>query len=146
MPKDQHERSVPILLKPSDDEPWRPRTDQDSLWKMERHPRLWRPPTDVFETEAAYTVVVEIAGMRGADFSVTFDDQLLSIRGVRAEAASQKAYHQMEIAYGNFETHIRVPAKVDVPSIEATYTDGFLRVTLPKARSRSVPIEDEPRS
>ena len=142
MPSDQQVNSVAILLKPSDDDPSRPRIDQESLWNPERQARLWRPPTDVFETDAAYTVVVEIAGMRGADLAVTFEDQMLSIRGVRAEAASQKAYHQMEIAYGNFETHIRVPAPVEVSSVEATYVDGFLRVVLPMAKPKRVPIED----
>ncbi len=80
--------------------------------------------------------------MRGADFSVTYEDQLLSIRGARAETVSQKAYHQMEIAYGEFETHVRLPSPVEVASIEATYMDGFLRVILPKTQPRRVPIKD----
>jgi HSP20 family molecular chaperone IbpA len=115
--------------------------DAESTWRLQAAGRRWRPPTDVFETEEAYTVVVEIAGMRGADIAVTFEKQLLRVRGVRSEAATQKAYHQMEIAYGEFETQVRVPAPVEVAQVEATYMDGFLRVRLPKARPHRVAVE-----
>src|SRR3990172_9477395 len=84
----------------------------------------------------------EIAGMRGADISVVFEKQLLKIQGQRSEAASRKAYHQIEIAYGEFETHVRFPSPVEVAQVEATYMDGFLRVRLPKARPHRVEIEE----
>jgi HSP20 family protein len=85
-------------------------------------------------------VVVEVAGMRGSEFSVTFDEQLLSIRGVRADKGGLKAYQQMEIAYGEFATEVRVPAVVDSGKVEATYADGFLRVVLPKVQPKQVSI------
>ena len=37
-------------------------------------PRLWRPPTDVYETDDAVTVKIEIAGMDPKDFNISFED------------------------------------------------------------------------
>ncbi|MCK4960866.1 MAG: Hsp20/alpha crystallin family protein, partial [Anaerolineales bacterium] len=52
------------------------------------------------------------------------------------------AYHQMEIAHGEFETEVRIPDPIDASNIEATYSDGFLRVVLSKTRPRQVSISD----
>ena len=107
-----------------------------------RHPHIWRPPTDIYATEEAYIVLVEIAGMRGADFSVTFDRKRLVVKGIRSDTSVRKAYHQMEIAYGDFEAEVEVPSAIDVASIEATYNDGFLRVVLPISKPQSIEISD----
>ena len=133
--------SVKIQLKASGEESWPPSSEHDSFWGIKRRTHTWRPPTDVYETDGAYLVRVEIAGMKGADFSVTFDKQALVIRGVRSDEGSQKAYHQMEISYGEFETAVQVPEPVKVPEIEASYVDGFLRVELPKAQPKVISIE-----
>jgi HSP20 family molecular chaperone IbpA len=130
-----------IQLQASDDDSWPPTAEHDSFWGIKRRAHTWRPPTDVYETDGSYHVRVEIAGMRGAEFSVTFDKQSLIIRGVRSDEGSQKAYHQMEIGYGEFETTIQVSEPVKVPDIEASYVDGFLRVELPKAQPKVITIE-----
>jgi HSP20 family protein len=114
----------------------------DYGWRLQPHTRAWRPPTDILEKEDAYLVVVEVAGMRGSEFSVTCDGQVLAVRGVRPEGEQVKAYHQMEITYGEFVTELELPAPVNTEAIKATYADGFLRIVLPKARSTSIPIED----
>ena len=114
--------------------------DTSSAWRSLQRSNLWRPPTDVYETEEAFVVLVEVAGMRGLEFSVSLERQALSIRGVRGDAGAMRAYHQMEIAYGQFETVVRIPVAVEAAEIEATYGDGFLRVVLPKARPKRIPI------
>ncbi len=48
----------------------------------------------------------------------------------------------MEIDYGDFATDIRVPRKIDASAIEATYSDGFLRVVLPKAIPKNIEISE----
>jgi HSP20 family molecular chaperone IbpA len=111
-------------------------------WRVVHQSHLWRPPTDVYETEAAFVVLVEIAGMRGKEFQVTFDKKKLSVRGARSDSKQKKAYHQMEIAYGDFATDVDVPVPVDVSTIEANYNDGFLKVILPKRTPTRVPVKD----
>ncbi|NIS82088.1 MAG: Hsp20 family protein [Anaerolineales bacterium] len=108
-----------------------------------RRSHIWRPPTDVYETEDAYIVLVEIAGMRDAEIAVTFGRRNLTIKGSRADTSARKAFHQMEIAYGEFATEAEVPSAIDASTIEATYSDGFLRVVLPKAKAKSVKVGDK---
>jgi HSP20 family protein len=126
----------------AEDDPWPVEPTRISGWRLVRRSHAWRPPTDVLETDEAYVVVVEVAGMRGADFSVTYNQRVLSIQGIRADTSHRKAYHQMEIAYGEFASEVRIPVPIETSEIEATYNDGFLRVILPKAQSRDVPIGD----
>jgi HSP20 family protein len=105
-----------------------------SRWRLSGRPVLWKPPTDLCETNEAYIVRVEIAGVREEDFSVSIQDQLVTIRGIRTEPAEKKAYHQMEIHFGEFQTEVELPGKVRVNQVEAVYQDGFLRVILGKVR------------
>jgi HSP20 family protein len=103
-------------------------------WRVQRHSGAWHPPTDVYENEDAFIVIVEIGGMRQGEFAVNIDRQLLSIRGVRHESEGMKVYHQMEIAYGDFLSEVRIPKPVISEEIKAMYGDGFLRVILPKVK------------
>ncbi|MBN1146914.1 MAG: Hsp20/alpha crystallin family protein [Anaerolineales bacterium] len=100
----------------------------------------WRPPTDVYEFEETLVVRVEIAGMREEDFSIQLNGRLLSIRGARQDVAERRAYHQMEIRFGEFSIDLELPFDVESEQVQATYSNGFLRVQLPKARPRHIPI------
>lgn len=109
-------------------------------WVSASQHKIWRPPTDVYETDDCITVKVEIAGMKEEDFAISLDARTLVISGVRHDATAKLGYQQMEILYGRFETHVHVPGAVDVDGIEATYQNGFLNVRLPKAKPRQVPV------
>ena len=94
---------------------------------------LWRPPTDVYETEESFIVKVEIAGMREEDIEVAVENNILLVSGNRADTPERKAYyHQMEIQSGKFEIAVELPAPIDVEKAGAEYKDGFLTVNLPK--------------
>lgn len=96
----------------------------------------WRPPTDVYEIDDAVIVRVEIAGMHETDFSIILDGRYLSIRGVRQDVTERRAYHQMEIRFGEFNVDVEMPATIDVENVQATYQNGFLKIILPKVHMR----------
>jgi len=96
----------------------------------------WRPPTDVYEIDDAVIVRVEIAGMHETDFSIILDGRYLSIRGVRQDVTERRAYHQMEIRFGEFNVDVEMPAAIDVENVQATYQNGFLKIILPKVHLR----------
>lgn len=131
-----------VQLHAAEDDSWPPKSEHSSMWGLKRRTHKWRPPTDVYETDKSYQVRVEIAGMRGSDISVTFERQTLVIQGARSDVGQRKAYHQLEIAYGEFETAIQIQEPVEVSKIEASYVDGFLRVELPKLTPKRVSIEE----
>jgi HSP20 family protein len=103
-------------------------------WRVQRHSGAWHPPTDVFENEDAYIVLVEVGGMRHGEFTINMEGELLSISGVRRESEGMKVYHQMEIAYGDLLSEVSIPKPVESEKIKATYGDGFLRIMLPKTK------------
>jgi len=110
-------------------------------WVVMRHAQAWRPPTDVYETDEAVIVRVEVAGMQETDFAVSLTDRVLVITGVRQDPCSKVAYHQMEVRYGEFRTEVYLHWAVETNNIEAVYSDGFLQVTLPKLHPRKVQVQ-----
>ncbi len=111
-------------------------------WVVWHTAQTWRPPTDVYETDEAVIVRVEIAGMRDADFVVTVRNELLTISGARTDPSPKVAYHQFEVRYGEFRTEVFLHWAIEQSEITAAYQDGFLTVTLPKARVRRVRVTD----
>ena len=103
-------------------------------------PHLWRPATDLFEMEDRYVVRVEVAGMNEKDFSISMDQNVLTIRGTRPDSGERRAFHQMEIQYGDFITQVELPTHIERDGVEAEYQDGFLRVILPKAHPKQIQI------
>ncbi len=112
---------------------------------MERPPRTsaWRPPTDLYETADDVVVRVEVAGIQPGDFTITFDRRRLIVRGRRQGDVEPRAYHQMEISFGDFLSELEIPCAVDAEEIEAQYTGGFLEIILPKAQAHRITIEED---
>jgi HSP20 family protein len=104
-----------------------------SRWILISHSHLWRPPTDVYETDEAYIIQIEVAGMSGADFGISLHERRVTVHGVRQDPGGARAYHQMEIHFGEFRTDVEVPGPIDRRSVRADYLDGYLKVLLPKA-------------
>lgn len=111
-------------------------------WRFLSRPHVWRPPTDVYETEDAFVVRVEIAGMRAEDFGISLVERSLCVHGMRQDAPERRAYHQMEIPFGEFSTEVELSYPVNPDLAEAIYQDGFLRITLPKAHPQQVQVSD----
>jgi HSP20 family protein len=102
----------------------------------------WSPPTDMYETDEAYILRVELAGMRASDFEITFEDGYLQISGTRPDVPERRAYQQMEIRFGRFSTTVGLPGPVDVDASRAEYDDGFLTVTLPKIKPTFIEVKE----
>ena len=107
---------------------------------------VWRPPTDVYETDDSVVVVVEIAGLTEGDYTVTLSGRTLLISGERRDPADRRdpaerlAYQQMEIRHGRFRTQVHLPWALEPQGQQASYANGFLRVVLSKAQVRRVPV------
>ena len=116
---------------------------ETSRWRIISRPHVWRPPTDVYETEDAIIIRVEVAGMREADFTISLVERSLTIRGIRQDTSERRAYHQMEIPFGEFSTEFELPYLIISDKVEATYHDGFLRISLPIAQPKHIKVEGQ---
>jgi len=107
--------------------------------------KIWNPPTDVFETEGAIVVKMEIAGVRDQDLHISVENNLLVIRGSREEAhpAPKQNFHLIEIHYGQFERVFRLPGGLDTEHIAADYRQGFLSVRIPRKEYHRATVQVE---
>lgn len=105
----------------------------------------WQPVLDVFETDDAVVVRVEIAGVRGEDLRVQVDGEMLRVSGVRRAPTEPKPkrLHRMEIAFGPFEREVRIALPFDRDGVVAHLEDGLLTITLPKRLPTRRQIEVE---
>ena len=110
-------------------------------WQVNMRSYSWSPPTDVYETETHLIIRVEVAGMRETDFSIRVDRNYLTISGTRMDVPERRAYHQIEIRFGEFATAIELPQGVDVDGTRAEYEDGFLMVFVPKSMSTKMTVD-----
>lgn len=124
------------------------RIDREREWVVQGYAvwqarRQYTPPTDVLELPDKLVVVVEIAGMRAHEFSITLYDTRLVISGNRERPSLQNAaYHQVEIGYGGFRVEVALPWSVKRDDVIASYKDGFLQVELPRRADEQVHYVD----
>ncbi len=100
-------------------------------------PSMWRPPTDVYETQDAVVILVEIAGMDPDKIQVEFSDRVLRVSGKRPDKHRRAASHCLEVQYGEFSSEVYLPGQYNLDAIEAEYVDGFLTIALPKIKPES---------
>jgi HSP20 family protein len=112
-------------------------------WKLTTRSNSWRPPTDIFDTADKIIVRVEIPGMNDAGFNIIIDQSILVISGTRLDACGKRAFHQMEIHFGDFSTEVDINHPIILDEVSAEYKDGFLLVILPKALNEENAPEKE---
>jgi HSP20 family protein len=95
----------------------------------------WLPVADVLETPEAYVVELELPGLGRDDVDVQFHGDELVVRGERHPCGSE-AFHRLERRYGPFARAFRFSAPVEPGRVEAEFSDGILRLTVPKALPR----------
>ena len=72
--------------------------------------------------------------MRREDIEISLRDGTLTISGERKrETSGGEKSERTERYVGKFRRSIQLPTHVDANKINATYRDGILKVTLPKA-------------
>lgn len=97
----------------------------------------WKPNINIYETDQALIICVDLAGMKPSSIQVEADRDLLVLRGERPRPIPEHSggaigVHLMEIDTGAFCRQIEIPASVSRGKISAKYTDGLLWITLPK--------------
>jgi HSP20 family protein len=106
----------------------------------------WLPACDVFEDQDAVKIVAEVPGVGPEDVKISLENNLLTIRGEKRQQAEEKTerVHRYERTYGSFERAFSLPTTVDPEKIAASYANGILTVTIPKAeraRPREIPVK-----
>ena len=94
----------------------------------------WMPALDLYQNNDNVVAVVELPGMRKEDIEISLHEGMLTISGERKHEASENENAERSERYvGKFRRSITLPTRVDASKVNATYKDGILTVTLPKA-------------
>ena len=97
--------------------------------------RTFVPVADIFETDVALTVVMEMPGVEKKDVSIALEDDVLRVEG----KIDFSKYQGMEPVYteyvvGHYARGFTLSSKIDRDAISAQLDDGVLTLTLPKAK------------
>jgi HSP20 family protein len=93
------------------------------------------PALDVHETDNDIVVSAALPGVKPDDVEMTITGQTLSLRGEfkADEEIKRDQYLYRERRFGSFSRSLQLPVRVQGERAEATFTDGILTLTIPKA-------------
>src|SRR5437868_2785346 len=97
--------------------------------------RYFVPTTDIFETEDALIVVMEIPGVEKKDVEINLENDTLRIEG-RIDYGKYEGLEPLYAEYnvGHFARGFALSNKIDQGQISAEVDNGVLTLKLPKAR------------
>ena len=96
--------------------------------------RFFVPNTDVYETEEALTVVMEVPGVKKSDLDVQVKGRTIRISGAKAVGYPERAgVHRRERLGGRFDRALTLPIEIDAAAVKAECRDGILALLLPRA-------------
>jgi HSP20 family protein len=118
----------------------------------------WQPSVDVSQTDKEWLIEVDLPGVSKDNIDVQVHNDYLVLRAQlhqetppaeseNAGETSNRQYHLRERRYGYFERVLALPENVDEENISCEFTNGLLKVHVPKtaqpeARGRRIPISD----
>jgi HSP20 family protein len=102
----------------------------------------WSPNVNLYETDQAYVVCVDLAGVDKEKIDVEVHENQLTLKGAREvpmqcgpdeNAARRPRVHLMEIDHGAFSRTVELPQDVVRDKITAQYLNGMLWIEIPKS-------------
>lgn len=100
------------------------------------------PLADVEESDDAYTVEVELPGVKKDDMEIGISGRRITVRGERKERQRVGMLRRRERVVGRFEYEVVLPGEVEEDGVEAHLDEGVLTIRAPKpARDRRRRIE-----
>ncbi len=101
---------------------------------------VFAPRLEVVERENEYLVTAELPGLEEKDFQLEVHGSVLTVRGEKCDehASDQKGRHFSERVYGEFRRAVELPVEVASDKATASFKNGVLTVTLPKAETTKV--------
>jgi HSP20 family molecular chaperone IbpA len=106
--------------------------------------RIFVPTADIYETQDALTVILEMPGVEKENVNVGVENGLLHVEG-RIDLSKYQGLQPLYIEYniGHYSRSFQLSSKIDQGKIEAAMKDGVLSLTLPKveeAKPRTIQV------
>ena len=95
------------------------------------------PALNVWTSQEGLNITAEVPGVSSDDIEISVVGDTLTLTGSRKpeELKEGARYHRQERGYGSFTRSIQLPYLVDVNKVEATFKNGILNITMPRAEA-----------
>ncbi len=104
--------------------------------ELTRDRRTFLPRTDIYETKDALVLVMDIPGANKDDIDITLEKNVLTVHAlVDPQVLDGYALALQEYEVGDYQRSFRLSNEINQDKIEADYSNGVLRLTLPKAEA-----------
>ncbi|MBA3315390.1 MAG: Hsp20/alpha crystallin family protein [Planctomycetaceae bacterium] len=92
------------------------------------------PAVNLYELEDEYVLTAELPGTKIEDLELTFAGGILTLKGCRddSEDVPEHRFRRSERFRGAWQRALSLPERIREEDLTATFTDGVLRVRLPK--------------
>ena len=111
-----------------------------SMWSANGSDGRTAFPLDVYATEDTLTILAAVPGMDPDQLDISIDKGQVTLKGAipnvaKSEEAKDATWYVHELPRGNFYRSVSVPFEIDADAADATFDNGMLRLTLPKAEA-----------
>lgn len=114
------------------------------IWDDFGRPSLVRgvrsaPFMDLLETADSLIIKAELPGMSPNDLDISIVDDFMTIKGEskKERHGEDEDYHHIERHYGFFSRTLRLPCKIKIDDVKATFKDGVLEISMPKCKEEA---------
>jgi HSP20 family protein len=96
------------------------------------------PSIDISETDGQFLITAELPGMKKEDINLNIENGGLTIHGERKSEQEEKGktFHRVETRRGSFNRSFQLPDYVDEDTINASYKNGVLQISMDKAENK----------
>jgi len=121
-------------------DPWRDFFNLENFFPETSLSPRGLPAVNISEDEKGFNIDVVAPGFKKEDFKVNVEDDILTIsaesQSETTEGGDKKQYSRREYSYSSFTRSFRLPENAKDDAINATYTDGILKLTVPKSEQQ----------
>jgi HSP20 family protein len=95
------------------------------------------PAINIWTNDEGQFITAEMPGVNPEDLDIDVTGDALSISGKRKqdEASKDARYHRRERSFGPFSRTVQLPFMVDTNKVEASFHNGVLQISLPRAEA-----------
>ena len=121
------------------------KSEVSSLTEQTKPGLVFTPDVDIFETEKGITLLADMPGVKSEGLNIDLRENVLTLDGdVKKPEGQNETELFTEYRTGKYYRQFNLSEIIDQAKIEATMTDGVLRLTLPKveaAKPRKITIK-----
>lgn len=121
-------------------DPWRDFFNLESFFPADFRPaKSSLPAVNISEDDKGFNIEVVAPGFKKEDFKVNVEDDILTISAEAKTETSEgdkKQYNRREYSYSSFTRSFQLPDNAKDDGINAAYSDGILKLTIPKSEQQ----------